>query len=448
MTQLEAAKKGHITEQMAYVAEREGVSPEFVREQVAAGRVVIPANPNHTTLSHFTAIGEGMRVKINANLGTSYDYVHPDEEVEKVKVAIQYGADTVMDLSTGGDIAAIRQKTLEASTVPLGTVPIYEAEFRAAKRKSFFDMTADELFEVIEEHGKSGVDYITVHCGVTREALMRYQNTHRTTGIVSRGGGLLAAWMLKREEENPLWERFDDLLDIARTYDMTLSLGDGLRPGSLEDATDRPQIQELLLIGELVERSRKAGVQAMVEGPGHIPLNEIQTNVQIQKKLTRYAPFYILGMLPIDTGAAFDHIVGAIGGAVAGWHGADMLCYLTPAEHLGLPTVEHVKEGVIAFKLAAHIADVARGNKADLERNRQMSEARYRLDWQKQFELALFPEEARAMYEARGTKTKACSMCGPFCPMNLVEVVMRGRRGAAKETLLPLEEALEAEITA
>lgn len=435
MTQLEAARKGLVTEQMAYVAEKEGLSPEFVREQVAAGRGVIPANQNHQALSQFTAIGEGMRVKVNANLGTSYDYVRPDEEVEKVRVAIHYGADTVMDLSTGGDLAEIRQMTLEASSVPLGTVPIYEAEFRAARRKSFFDMSADDLFQVVEEHGKAGVDYITVHAGVTLESLRRYQNIHRTTGIVSRGGGLLAAWMLQRGEENPLWERFDDLLEIARAYDMTLSLGDGLRPGSLADSTDRPQIQELLLIGELVERARRAGVQAMVEGPGHIPLDEIQTNVQIQKKLTAHAPFYILGMLPIDTGAGFDHLVGAIGGAVAGWHGADMLCYLTPAEHLGLPTVEHVRDGVIAFKLAAHIADVARGNQADWERNQKMSEARYRLDWEKQFELCLFPAEARAMYEARGTKTKACSMCGPFCPMNLVEAVLRNRRGTSTEVI-------------
>ncbi len=425
MTQLEAAKGGIVTEEMAYIAEQEGVSPEFVREGVAAGRIVIPRNPNHTTLRDFKGIGEGLTVKVNANLGTSYDYVNPDEEVEKARVAIQYGADTVMDLSTGGDLKAIRRRILEVATVPLGTVPIYEAEFRAARRKSFFDMTSDELFQVIEEHGQEGVDYITVHVGVTRKSLEAYRQTERTTGIVSRGGGLMAAWMLHRGEENPLYERFDDLLEIARTYDMTLSLGDGLRPGSLADSTDRAQIAELLTIGELAERARRAGVQAMVEGPGHIPLNEIATNVQVQKKLTGGAPFYILGMLPVDTAAGFDHIAGAIGGAMAGWLGADMLCYLTPAEHLGLPTVEHVKEGVIAFKIAAHAADVARGNRRALERNRRMSEARYRLDWEGQFALALFPEEARRLKEERGSKTKACSMCGPFCPMNLVEAVLR-----------------------
>ncbi len=426
MTQLEAARMGKITPQMEYVAKVEGKSPEEIRELVAAGRVVIPANPNHTTLERFTGIGEGLKVKVNVNLGTSYDYVNVDEELEKVDIALEYGADTLMDLSTGGDLRAIRQLVLERSTIPVGTVPIYEAEFRAAKEKnSFFNMTEDDLFEVIEEHGKQGVDYITVHVGVTWESLRRYQNTDRVTGIVSRGGGLLAAWMLHNEKENPLYEHYDRLLEIAREYDMTLSLGDGLRPGSLADSTDRPQIQELLLIGELVERARKAGVQAMVEGPGHIPLNEIFTNVQIQKKLTGHAPFYILGMLPTDVAAGFDHIAGAIGGALAGWYGADMLCYITPAEHLALPSPEHVKEGLIAFKIAAHIADIARGNPEAIARNREMSKARYALDWERQFELALFPKEARAIFEARGSRTEACSMCGPFCPMNLVEKTLR-----------------------
>lgn len=425
MTQLEAARKGRITEAMAYVAEKEGKHPEEIRALVAEGRAVIPANPNHRTLTRFTAIGEGLTVKVNANVGTSYDYVHPEEEVEKVKVAIRYGADTVMDLSTGGDLTAIRQRILEVASVPLGTVPIYEAEFRAAARKSVFDMSADELLGVIEAHGRQGVDYITVHAGVTLKTLQRYRNTPRTTGIVSRGGGLLAAWMLERGEENPLYARFDDLLDIARTYDMTLSLGDGLRPGSLADATDRPQIEELLTLGELADRARAAGVQVMIEGPGHIPLNEIQTNVEIQKKLTGHAPFYILGMLPTDIAAGFDHIAGAIGGALAGWHGADMLCYVTPAEHLGLPSAEHVKEGVVAFKIAAHIADLARGNAAAWARDQRMSQARYRLDWPTQFEQALFPEDAKRIYRERATQTKACSMCGPFCPMNLVEAVLR-----------------------
>ncbi len=430
MTQLEAAMHGKITDAMLYIAAKERKDPGEIRELVGSGRVIIPANSNHATLSNFTGIGETLCVKVNTNIGTSYDYINADEELEKAKVAIEYGTDTLMDLSTGGDLKFIRETILEICSVPLGTVPIYETEFRVARKSSVYDMTADDLFEVIEEHGKQGVDYITVHCGVTWESLKKYRNEERVTGIVSRGGGLTAAWMLKNKEENPLYKYYDRLLEIAREYDMTLSLGDGLRPGSLVDSTDRSQISELLIMGELVERARKAGVQTMVEGPGHIPLNEIQTNVHIQKKLTKGAPFYILGMLPTDVAAGFDHIAGAIGGALAGWHGADMLCYITPAEHLGLPTVQHVKDGVIAFKIAAHVADIARGNKASTQRNREMSEARYRLDWEKQFELALFPEDARGIFGERSSKTEACSMCGPFCPMNLVEQTLRKNKFA------------------
>ncbi len=429
MTQLEFAKKGKITEEMFFVAQAEGKKPEEIRELVALGRAIIPRNINHRNLEKFCGIGEGLKVKINTNIGTSFDYVNIEEEIEKAKIAIQYGTDTLMDLSTGGDIKLIREKILEVCTVPLGTVPIYEAEFKVAKEKgSIYEMTVDDLFEVIEEHGKQGVDYITVHCGITWESLKRYQNSDRLTGIVSRGGGLIAAWMFENKEENPLYKYYDRLLEIAREYDMSLSLGDSLRPGSLHDSTDRAQIAELMIIGELVERARKAGVQAMVEGPGHIPLNEIKTNVQIQKKLTNYAPFYILGMLPTDIAAGFDHIAGAIGGAVAGWYGADMLCYLTPAEHLGLPTVEHVREGVIAFKIAAHIADIARGNKEAIERNNEMSRARYKLDWERQFELALYGKEARKIFNQRKSTTVACSMCGPFCPMNLVEKTLRRKK--------------------
>ncbi|MCS7313421.1 MAG: phosphomethylpyrimidine synthase ThiC, partial [Acidobacteria bacterium] len=281
-----------------------------------------------------------------------------------------------------------------------------------------------------ERHGREGVDFITVHCGVTRHTLERYIRAERVTGIVSRGGGLMAAWLLHNDVENPLYQYYDRLLEIAREYDMTLSLGDGLRPGCLADDLDRPQVEELIVLGELVERARRAGVQTMVEGPGHVPLNEIATNVQIEKKLCRDAPFYVLGMLPVDTAAGFDHIAGAIGGAVAGMYGVDMLCYLTPAEHLALPTPHQVYEGVVAFKVAAHVADVARGHARALERNRRMSEARYKLDWETQFELALYPDVARRIFEARNSQTRACSMCGPFCPMNLVEHVVRQKRSA------------------
>ncbi len=428
MTQLEFARTGIITEAMKFVAEKENKSPEEIRELVKHGKAVIPANINHHNLSNYTAIGESLTVKINTNIGTSYDYVNIEEEIEKAKISIEYGTDTLMDLSTGGDLKFIRSQILNVCTVPLGTVPIYEAEFMVAKKSSIYDMTPDDIFSVIEEHGKQGVDYITVHCGITLETLRRYQNENRTTGIVSRGGGLMAAWMLKNKEENPLYKYYDRLLEIAHEYDMTLSLGDGLRPGSIDDSTDRAQIAELMIIGELVERAHKAGVQVMVEGPGHIPLNEIQTNIQIQKKLTKGAPFYILGMLPTDIAAGFDHIAGAIGGALAGWYGADMLCYITPAEHVALPNVEDVKNGVIAFKIAAHIADIARGNINAIIRNKLMSQARYKLDWEKQFGLALYGNEARKIFERRASKTQACSMCGPFCPMNLVENTIRNHK--------------------
>ncbi|MEN3044649.1 MAG: phosphomethylpyrimidine synthase ThiC [Candidatus Hydrothermales bacterium] len=426
MTQLEYARSGKITDEMRYVAESEGKKPEEIRELIASGRVIIPRNINHKNLLKFSGVGEGLKVKINTNIGTSYDYVNLEEEIEKARIAIEYGTDTLMDLSTGGDIKQIRKKILEICTVPFGTVPIYEVEFTVAREKgSIFEMKGDDIFKVIEEHGKDGVDFITVHSGINIETLKIYQNSGRLTGIVSRGGGLIAAWMIENKEENPLYKYFDRLLEIAREYDITLSLGDGLRPGSINDSTDRAQIAELLIIGELVEKARRAGVQVMVEGPGHVPLNEIKTNIQIQKKLTKNAPFYILGMLPTDRAAGFDHIAGAIGGAIAGWYGADMLCYITPAEHLGLPDVNHVKEGVIAFKIAAHIADIARGNINALKENREMSEARYRLNWEKQFELALFPKEAREIFEKRKSNTQACSMCGPFCPMNLVEKILK-----------------------
>lgn len=422
MTQIEFAKKGIITDVMRKIAEDEGVSPEFIREGVEKGEIVIPFNPNHKNLKKPCGIGRGLKTKVNANIGTSYDYVNLEEELEKLRVAIKYGADTVMDLSTGGDLKLIRETIIENSEVPVGTVPLYEAEFRAAReRGSIFEMTPEMLFEVIEEHGKSGVDFITVHVGITLESLRRLKNQKRITGIVSRGGGLLAVWMLHHGEENPLYERFDELLEIAREYDMTLSLGDALRPGSIIDATDRPQIEELILIGELVERARNAGVQVMVEGPGHIPINEIKVNVEMEKKFCKNAPFYVLGPLPCDTGAGFDHIVGAIGGALAASYGVDFLCYVTPAEHLGLPTPQHVKEGVIVSKIAAHIGDLAKGIKSAWEQNKKISEARYKLNWEKQFKYMLFPDEARKIHEERKSNTEACSMCGPFCPMNLFE---------------------------
>ncbi len=357
MTQLEYALNNKITPEMEYIAETESINPRVLMEKIKEGRVVIPANKIHLSknLKKLVGIGEGLKTKVNANLGTSFDYVNIEEEKEKLLVAVEYGTDTVMDLSTGGNLREIRKALMEICEVPMGSVPVYEAEFNAAKKKgSIFDLEVDDFLRAIEFHAKDGVDFMTIHAGITLEGIRFMKNQGRTTWIVSRGGGLLAAWMMYHNRENPLYEYFDDILDICRTYDVTISLGDSLRPGSLADSLDRAQVHELLVLGELVDRSRKAGVQVMVEGPGHVPLNEIHTQVQLQKKITRNAPFYILGMLPTDIGAGWDHIVGAIGGAVAGSYGADMLCYITPAEHLGLPTVEHVKYGVIAFKIAAH----------------------------------------------------------------------------------------------
>jgi phosphomethylpyrimidine synthase len=435
MTQIEFAKKRIITDVMKKVAEDEKLPPEFIREKVEKGEIVIPFNPNHKSLKKPCGIGNGLRTKINANIGTSFDYVNIEEEIEKLKIAIEYGADTVMDLSTGGDLKKIREIIIENSIVPVGTVPIYEAEVRTAKEKgNILEMSPSVLFEVIEEHAKSGVDFMTVHVGITLESLKRLKNVKRITGIVSRGGGLLAIWMLHNNKENPLYEKFDELLDIAREYDVTLSLGDALRPGSIIDSTDRPQIEELILLGELVERAREKGVQVMVEGPGHIPINEIKMNVEMEKKFCKNAPFYVLGPLPCDTGAGFDHIVGAIGGAIAASFGVDFLCYVTPSEHLGLPKPSDVKYGVIASKIAAHIGDLAKGIKYSWEMNKKLSEARYRLDWEEMFKYMLFPKEARKIYEERKSKTSACSMCGPYCPMNLFEKYFKGGKDGNKDS--------------
>ncbi len=442
MTQLEAAKRGIITPEMEYVAESEGLDPKYIMEGVRNGEIVIPANRIHLSknLRKLVGIGKGLKTKVNANLGTSYDYVDVEEEKMKLRVAVEAGADTVMDLSTGGDLRFIRRELMEICEVPLGSVPVYEAEFDAAKRKgSVFDLEEEDFLEAIETHAKDGVDFMTIHAGITLEGLRFMKNQKRTTWVVSRGGGLLAAWMMYHNRENPLLTRFDDILDIMREYDVTVSLGDSLRPGSIADSFDRPQIHELLILGELVDRCRDAGVQVMVEGPGHVPLNEIQAQVIAQKKITKGAPFYILGMLPTDVAAGWDHIAGAIGGALAGWAGADMLCYITPAEHLGLPTVEHVREGVVAFKIAAHVADIAKGVKGAADWDLAMSRARYALDWETQLKLALDPIKARQIFNERASKTVACSMCGPFCPMNLVEKFVQDAKKAREEVRRTLE---------
>jgi len=421
MTQLELARKGTVSSQMKHVAERESVETSFVVRGVAAGEIIIPCNPNHRNLVP-CGIGRGLRTKVNANIGTSSDFCDLNTELGKLETAIAFGADTVMDLSTGGDISAVRRAITCGSTVPVGTVPIYQAGIEAIdSHGAIVNMTVDEIFAVMEEHGKDGVDFMTVHCGVTQESLARLKRQRRKTDIVSRGGAFLIGWMLHNERENPLYEYYDRLLALALQYDFALSLGDGLRPGCLADATDRAQVQELITLGELVERGRDAGVQTMVEGPGHVPLNEIATNVQLEKSLCRGAPFYVLGPLVTDIGAGYDHITAAIGGATAAAAGADFLCYVTPSEHLSLPGIHDVKEGVIASRIAAHAADIVKGVRGAREWDGQMSNARKALDWKAQAELSLDRELSRQIHSKISAGGTTCSMCGKYCAMAIVE---------------------------
>ena len=421
MTQLELAREGVISPQMESVAQHEGVDAEFIRQGVAKGTIVIPANIKHSNLVPY-GIGQGLRTKVNANIGTSSDFGNVDTELEKLRIAIESGADTVMDLSTGDDISAVRRAIIAASSLPIGTVPIYQVGIEAIdSHGAIVRMTVDDLFAVIEEHAQDGVDFITVHCGVTRSAIARLKRQGRVADIVSRGGAFLIGWILHNERENPLYEHYDRLLEIAREFDVTLSLGDGMRPGSLADATDRAQIEELLVAGELVQRAQQAGVQVMVEGPGHLPLNQIETNVRLQKAICKGAPFYVLGPLVTDIGAGYDHITGAIGGAVAAAAGTDFLCYVTPAEHLSLPDPEDVRQGVIASRIAAHAGDIVKGVKGAEEWDRKMSVARKKLDWKEQARLSLDPERSRHVHSKHASAGVACSMCGEYCAMELVE---------------------------
>ena len=425
MTQVEAARRGDLTDEIKLVAEREKRSPEFVAEGLRKGTIVIPVNRLRRGL-YAVGIGEGLSTKVNANLGTSPDDVRLEKELAKLKAAIDAGADTVMDLSTGGDLARIRKAIIEASTVPVGTVPIYDAAVRVVRTKrSIVEMKPDELFEAIEDHLKAGVDFITVHCGVTRSVLRQLEECGRLTDVVSRGGSFILEWMYYNQKENPLYERYDDLLDLARTYDATLSLGDGLRPGSLADATDLVQVGEMVVIGELVERARRACVQVMVEGPGHVPLDEVKANVILEKKVCRGAPFYVLGPLVTDIAAGYDHIAGAIGGAVAAAAGADFLCYVTPSEHLRLPDVDDVRVGVIAARIAAHVGDIVKRVPGASDWDRSMSEARKALDWDRMLELAIDPEHARQLRKSSMPKdAEICTMCGEYCAMKKVKGVL------------------------
>ncbi len=422
MTQLAKARAGIITPEMEIVAEKEHLDVRILRDRLAEGRVVIPANVNHKGLDP-CGIGEGLLIKVNANLGTSSDRAFIEEELEKLKAALEAGADTVMDLSTGGDINQCRKRIIGASAVPLGTVPIYQAVVETINEKGgLIHLSVDKIFEVIEDHAADGVDFITVHCGLTRAALETLRRQGRVTDIVSRGGAFLTTWMIHNDKENPLYEHFDRLLSIAEKYDVTLSLGDGLRPGSLADATDRAQIHELMTLGELTRAAWDRDIQVMIEGPGHVPLNQIKANVLLQKKLCDHAPFYVLGPLVTDIAAGYDHVACAIGGAVAGEAGADFLCYVTPAEHLSLPGVEDVREGVIVTKIAAHAADIARGNRFALERDNRMSRARKDLDWETQMELAIDPAKARRVRgENPPGEEDVCTMCGKFCAIKQIK---------------------------
>lgn len=427
MTQIQKARKGQITPSLKKVARNENLPVESLLPLVASGKVIIPHNPLHPLLRPI-GIGQSLRTKVNVNIGTSADFPQVENELKKVDVSLRYEADAIMDLSTGGDLKRIRRRILKKATIPLGTVPIYQAAIEAIDRRgSIVNMAEDDIFSAIESQAQEGVDFITVHCGLTLRAIDRLKKQGRVADIVSRGGAFHLAWMLHHRKENPLYARFDRLLEIALRYDITLSLGDGLRPGSILDATDRPQVEELLNLGELVKRAWEAGVQVMVEGPGHIPLDQVEMNIKLQKRVCQDAPFYVLGPLVTDIAPGYDHIVSAIGGAIAAAAGADFLCYVTPAEHLGLPTIDDVREGLIASKIAAHAADIVKGVKGALERDLKLSRARKRLDWDMQRRLVIDPHKFEAIRKARKSKTKACSMCGNYCAMRLVGEFLNSR---------------------
>jgi len=425
MTRIELAKKGIITEEVKQVAASEGTDPGQLSMDIAAGYSTIPIN----SLRSITPIGIGrnMRTKVNANIGTSKDRISIDDEMLKLEVLVKYGADAVMDLSTGGPIRELREMMLKKSPVAVGTVPIYQAAVQAAEQKgSISKMTADDLFSVIEEHGASGVDFVTVHAGLTMKAVERLKKQGRILDIVSRGGSFLLEWMVYNEQDNPLYVQYDRLLEIAKKYDMTLSLGDGMRPGCLADATDRTQLEELLTLGELRDVALENNVQVIIEGPGHVPLNQVELNIKIQKGICKGAPFYVLGPLVTDIGMGYDHVSAAIGGAIAAAAGADFLCYVTPSEHIRLPTIEDVKEGVIVSKLAAHAADIAKGIKGAMDRDIKMARCRKALDWNGQIALSLNPDKVRAWRaEVPPTETEVCSMCGEFCAIRTVERALK-----------------------
>ena len=424
MTQRQKALAGKATPEIKQVARDEGLAPGQVIDLVKAGRVVILKNALHDVKP--IGVGEGLRIKVNANIGSSPYHMVVREEIEKLRIAVEAGADTVMDLSLGQFLNRIRKEIVKRSPVPVGTVPIYQVGFELSrKQKHVEDMTLSDFLRVMEKQAKEGVDFMTIHAGTTRRAWELMKAGGRVLNVVSRGGSMLVAWMEAHGKENPLYEGFDEILDIAEEYDVTLSLGDGMRPGAIADAGDRPQIEELITLAELGARCLERGVQVMIEGPGHVPLAQIETNIRIQKSLTGGLPFYILGPLPTDIAPGYDHIAGAIGGAIAGAAGADFLCYLTPAEHLRLPTPDDVREGVIVTRIAAHVADLARGRRGAWERDRAMSKARARLNWDTMFRLAIDPEKARKYREeSEASGEDFCTMCGEFCAVKALKRIL------------------------
>jgi phosphomethylpyrimidine synthase len=418
MTQLSVATQGNITAEMEHISGDEKIDAAVVRELVAAGKIVIPRNKKRGECK-VIGIGARLRTKINANIGTSQDHCNLNEELEKLRVAVEAGTDTIMDLSTGGAIDHIRKVLIEHSPVPVGTVPIYQAAVEVLREgKTIADLDERRILETIRKHAEDGVDFITIHCGLTLNAVRKMGRKWRIMDVVSRGGSLLVRWMREHGKENPFFTAYDKIIEIAREYDVTFSLGDGLRPGCIHDATDGIQLDELLVLGELRDRAVEAGVQVMIEGPGHVPLGEVRANVQIEKKVCKGAPFYVLGPLVTDVAPGYDHIVSAIGGAIAAAEGADFLCFVTPSEHLRLPTVEDVREGVIASKIAAHIGDLEKGVAGAEEWDAEMSRARQRRDWERMFALALDPVRPRRYREeSQPTSRDVCTMCGDLCSM-------------------------------
>lgn len=432
-TQMEAAKKGFITKEMQTVAKKENINPERLRELVSCGQVAIPANINHSVLSA-EGIGSGLKTKINVNLGISGDCNNYEVEMEKVKLALRFRCESIMDLSNYGKTHTFRTELIAASQAMVGTVPMYDAV--GYLEKDLMDISADDFLKVVEAHAKDGVDFVTIHAGINRRAIEGFKRDKRLTNIVSRGGSLLFAWMEMTGNENPFFEHYDELLDILREYDVTISLGDALRPGSIADSSDSAQIGELIEIGNLTKRAWERDVQVLVEGPGHMAMNEIAANMTLQKRLCRNAPFYVLGPVVTDIAPGYDHITSAIGGAIAAANGADFLCYVTPAEHLCLPNLDDVKEGIVASKIAAHAADIAKGIPHARDIDNKMSDARRRTDWEEMFSLAIDGEKARCYFEsAPPSETQSCSMCGKMCAMKTTNQILEGK----KVTLNPNE---------